>query len=492
MALLTIGKSQSIISGNQKVTKFARQVETLYIKLKPQGERKYKMNYDVIVVGGGISGVMAAITAARNGARTLVMEQYGFLGGMLTAAGVGPMMTFHVEDRQVVKGTTGELIERMMKKGKSPGHVFDSIGYTYTVTPFDAEAMKHELELMLLESGAVVLYHTMLSDVKVKEGVITGITVTNKAGISEMNAKVFIDATGDGDLSAWSGVEFTKGRLSDGAAQPMTMNMKMNNVDTEAIKDYVKENPDEFPYLKGKTWMVDKASKLSISGFARTAEKGLKDKSLRFDNEGLLFFETNNPGEVIINTTRIRGLDATNPWDLTRAEIEGRRQVRNLEQFFREHVRGFENAVLLGSGPAIGVRGSRQIKGIYTLTLEDLNSSKKFPDVIAHAGYPIDVHSPDGKEVIREEDNIAWGSMYSVPYRCLVNHRITNLVTVGRCISATFEAQGAIRTTPIAGAIGQAGGAGAYLASKFGQKASEVDISKVQEILMSEGAYLIL
>ena len=449
------------------------------------------MNYDVIVVGGGISGVMAAITAARNGARTLVVEKYGFLGGMLTAAGVGPMMTFHVGDRQVIRGTTGELIDRMVKKGTSPGHIFDTIGYTYTVTPFDAEAMKHELEIMLLESGGEVLYHTMLAGVRTSNGLIDSIIICNKSGLSELSAKVFIDATGDADLSAWAGVECTKGRPSDGACQPMTMNMKMANVDIEAVKAYVKANPDDFPYLKGNTGMVDKACRLSISGFEETIKKGIEEGSLDFDCEGLLFFETNNPGEVIVNTTRIRGKDATDPWSLTSAEIEGRKQVRSLYRFLKEKVRGFEKAILISTGPAIGVRSSRQIKGLYTLTVEDIVTSRKFEDVIAHCGYPIDVHHPEGKgEVVREEDNVTWGSMYSVPYRCLVNRQVGNLITVGRCISATFEAQGAIRTTPIAGAIGQAGGAGAYLAVKYGKKASEIDVAEMQELLLGEGAYL--
>lgn len=448
-------------------------------------------DYDVIVVGGGISGVMAAITAARNGAKTIVLEKYGFMGGMLTAAGVGPMMTYHVEDRQVIKGSVGELIDRLVEKKKSPGHVYDTIGYTYTITPFDAEAMKHELEIMLLESGANILYHTMLSDVKTSDGKIESITISNKSGLSELSAKVYIDATGDGDLSAWAGVEFTKGREKDGACQPMTMNMKMSNVDIEAVKAFVKENPEEFPFLKGNTGIVDMAPKLSISGYENIVKKGKEDGSLDFNTEAILFFETNNPGEVIVNTTRIRGLDSTNPWDLTEAEIEGRRQVRNLEKFLREKVRGFENTVLLSTGPNIGVRGSRQIKGLYTLTLEDIVTAKKFHDVVAHGGYPVDVHHPEGKgEVVKEEDNIKIGTMYSVPYRCLVNHQVTNLITVGRCISATFEAQGAIRTTPIVGAIAQAGGAAAYLAVKNGQKTMDINIKEMQDILINEGAYL--
>lgn len=449
------------------------------------------LNYDVIVVGGGISGVMSAITAARNGAKTLIIEKYGFLGGMLTAAGVGPMMTYHVEDRQVIKGSVGELIDRLVEKKKSPGHVLDTIGYTYTVTPFDAEAMKHELELMLLESGANILYHTMLSNVRAADGRIESITISNKAGLSEISAKMYIDATGDGDLSAWSGVEFTKGREVDGACQPMTMNMKMANVDMEAVKVFVKEKPDEFPFLKGNTGIVDMAPRLAISGYEKLVKKGKEDGTLDFNTEAILFFETNNPGEVIVNTTRIRGLDATDPWDLTKAEIEGRRQVRNLEKFLHENIRGFENAVLISTGPNIGVRGSRQIKGLYKLTLEDIVSARTFNDVIAHGGYPVDVHHPEGEgEVVKEEENITTGTMYSVPYRCLVNNQIANLITVGRCISATFEAQGAIRTTPIVGAVAQAGGAAAYLAVKYGQKTSDINIKEMQDILLKEGVYL--
>lgn len=449
------------------------------------------IKYDVIVVGGGISGVMSAITAARNGAKTLVIEQYGFVGGMLTTAGVGPMMTYHVEDRQVIKGRTGELIDRLVEKKKSPGHVPDTIGYTYTVTPFDAEGMKHELELMLLESGADVLYHTMVSGVNVSDGRIESILISNKSGLSVISAEVYIDATGDGDLSAWAGVDFTKGREVDGACQPMTMNMKMSNVDIEAVKAFVKEKPEEFPYLKGNTGIVDTAPTLSISGYEKTVAIGKEDGTLDFNAEAILFFETNNPGEVIVNTTRIRGLDSTDPWDLTKAEIEGRRQVRSLEKFLHTKVRGFERAVLLSTGPNIGVRGSRQIKGLYTLTLEDIVSSKIFDDVVAHGGYPVDVHHPDGNgEVVKEEDNIKKGTMYNVPYRCLVNNQVTNLITVGRCISASFEAQGAIRTTPIVGAIAEAGGVAAYLSAKNGQKTSDINIKEMQDILIKEGAFL--
>jgi hypothetical protein len=448
-------------------------------------------SYDVIIVGGGISGTIAGISASRCGAKVLIVEQYGFLGGMLTAAGVGPMMTFHVGEKQAIQGITGEVIENLVRKGKSPGHVFDTIGYTYTVTPFDAEWMKHELELMLLKSGGEVLYHTMLADIQVEDKNIKAITVCNKAGLTKLYGKVFVDATGDADLSLWSGVECIKGRETDGAMQPMTANMKMTKVDIEKIKAFVKANPEEFPYLKGNTGIVDMAPKLSISGFVKTIERAKASGGITSKLEGLLFFETNNPGEVIVNTTRIHGYDSTEPWSFSAAEIEGRRQVRELENFLIKHVPGFEDSVLIYSGPSIGVRSSRQIKGLYTLTQEDILNARKFDDTIVHSGYPIDVHSPDGEEnVVKEDMHIKHGVMYNIPYRCLVNGEVSNIITIGRCISATFEAQGAVRTTPTAGAIGHAGGAAAYLAVKNNTACSEIKIGELQALLKEQGAYL--
>jgi len=449
-------------------------------------------NYDIIIVGGGISGAVAAIAASRCKAKTLIIEQYGFLGGMLTAAGVGPMMTFHAGDTQVVRGITDEVIQNLVKKGKSPGHIYDTTTYTYTVTPFDAEAMKGELESMILKSGGEILYHTMLADAKVENGKIKSITVCNKAGLSELSAKVFIDATGDADLSFFSGVEFTKGREGDNANQPMTMNLKVKNVDVEKVKDYIRNNPKDFPSLNGDVSGIDKASRLSVSGFVSLLKEAVDKGIITFNRELLLFFETNNKNEVIINTSRVQGFDSTDPWSLTSAEIEGRKQAREIEEFIKM-VPGFENCVPLHTGPSIGVRSSRQIKGLYTLTAQDLLSCKIFEDTIAHGGYPIDIHPPNGEEQTFSEDtHLKWGGMYGIPYRCLINNKVSNLITVGRCISASFEAQGSIRVTPIAGAIGHGGGVAAAYMALNDLGSSKVNVSKVQKTLKEQNAYLSL
>lgn len=446
--------------------------------------------YDVIVAGGGISGSMAAAAAARDGAKTLLIEQHGFLGGMLTAAGVGPMMTFHAGDRQVIRGITGELIERLAARGKSPGHIVDTTGYTHSVTPFDAEAMKYELDEMTVAAGADVLFHTMLAGVHADHGKIRSILVCNKGGLSTLTAKMYVDATGDGDLSAWAGVPYIKGRASDGKSQPMTMKMKMIHVDVDKIRRYIMDHPEDFPSLGGDTSVIDRSPRLSIGGFTALVARAKAEGRFHISRDSLLLFETNNPGEVIINTSRIHGHDATDPASLSDAEMQGRKQVKELEAFLVRYVPGFENAVLEYSGPNIGVRASRQIKGVYILTSADVLAFKKFEDTIACSAYPIDIHPGENEAFVDYSSRFKSGEYYGIPYRCLVNGDIGNLVTVGRCISAEFEAQAAIRTTPTVGAVGHAGGLAASIAARNDIRAADVPNDELKKKLIGQGAYL--
>lgn len=443
--------------------------------------------YDIIIVGGGISGSMAAIAAARQGAKILLIEDNGYLGGSLTASGVGPMMTFHAGEKQVIQGITGELIDRMKAKGMSPGHIVDTTGYTYTVTPFNAEGMKVELEAMILEAGGQILYHSRLAKVNVDDKKIQSITVCNKSGLTDYEAACFIDATGDGDLSSWAGVPCTKGRESDGATQPMTLNVKMNNVDVEAIKTYMRERPEQFV---NSIPLLDQSPRLSIGGFGDLVAKGKEEGSLSLNEKGsILLFETDQPGEVILNTTRVLGCDSTDPMSLSQAETKARKEAQELIAFLKTDMPGFEEAHLVCTGPSIGVRSSRQIVGHYTLEARELLEGKSFKDTIAHSGYPIDIHSPDGQGC--DSTHLEYGSYYSIPYGTLTNPTVDNLITVGRCISASFEAQAAIRVTPTVGAIGHAGGVGAWLyVSEQVKAASDVDVKKLQETITQQGGFL--
>jgi len=449
--------------------------------------------FDVVVLGGGISGSMAAIASARTGAHTLLIEQYGFLGGMLTAAGVGPMMTFHAGEQQVVQGITGELIERMKVAGFSPGHIFDTTGYTYTVTPFDADGMKMVLEQMLIEANGTVLYHTMFVDaVCAEDGRIQKISVCNKAGLQHLQAAVFVDASGDADLAFRAGVPCRKGRDEDQLCQPMSMMFRAAGVDTARVRQYIREHVDEFPSLKGDASLIDEANspRLSIGGYTRHFKQAQDEGRITFQREMFLFFETNTPGEVIVNTSRVQGYDPTDPFELSLAEVEGRRQVRELIAFMKT-LPGFESACPVSVAGSVGVRSSRQIIGNCTLTREDVEQFKRPHTSIAFCGYPIDIHSPKkdcGGDAFRM-DHFKQGCFYGIPYDCLVCSSVSNLIVAGRCISATFEAQAGIRTTPTMGAVGHAAGAAAALASKQGCPVDSLVYSELKTVLTEQGAF---
>lgn len=443
--------------------------------------------YDIVVVGGGISGAVSAIAAARLGADVLVVEQYGFMGGMLTCAGVGPMMTFHAGDKQIIRGIVSEMVDRLVEKGLSPGHLEDSLGFAYTNTPVSSEGVKRELDIMLSEAGGKVLYHTMLADVAVEEKRIKYITICNKKGLSDIYAKIFIDATGDGDLFAKAGVPYTKGRESDGKCQPMTLNMKVGNVDREELKQYLSDIRDRVKH-KRVIETLDTNPRLFCSLFAKEIKDEKEKGGLPLQQkENVLFFETDVLGEAVLNTSRLLDYDPEDPESISQAEIEGRAQAEELMKFLKRQ-RGFENCYLEATGPRIGVRSSRQLKGLYTLEAQDLKESKKFPDTIAHGAYPIDIHSPDGMNTISYI--LQPGQYYNIPYRTLLNDTVCNLITVGRCISASFEAQASIRVTPIAGSVGQAGGTAAYLCLQQGKLPAEIDVKELQMLLRDNKMFL--
>ncbi len=451
-----------------------------------------RRRFDVIVAGGGVSGAAAAIVAAREGAETLVFEQYGFLGGSLTAMGVGPMMSFHNRaGRQLVRGIAQELVDRLAAKGASPGHIPDLTTYCSTVTPFDAEQLKIELEAMLLESGGKILYHAMLAGVESEGGTISGVRVCTRRSIETLEAAVFIDATGDGDLAARAGVPFTLGRGADGATQPMTMNLKIGNVDTDKIRRYVEAHPEDFVFAHDVDEGLRRlrvAPRLSIAGYLDAWKKGLADGTVDIPRDLVLFFETDTPGVVIVNTSRIQGVDPTDPWAVSEAETLGRRQCEQIFRLLSRSCPGFEHAVNLGTPVQIGVRESRHIHGRYTLTGEDLLAEKSFPDPVCAGGYPIDIHSPDQAET--NSTHLRPDGVYQVPLRSLLVERPENLILAGRCISATHEASAAIRVTPVVMAIGQAGGTVAALAARRGCPPGAVPYADLKNALLDSNAFL--
>ena len=444
-------------------------------------------NYDVIVLGGGIAGSIAAIAAARAGASTLLLEEEGYLGGSLTACGTGPMMTFHAGDDLVVCGLTDELIQRMTKKGLSVGHIVDTTGYTYSVTPFDAEGMKRELECMALEAKVELLYHTTLIAATREGDTVKSITASSCGTQMAFSAKCFIDATGDGDLFVLADIPYVQGRESDGMDQPMTTNVRLDHVDIDAVRDVMKKDISLFPLLmNGKEHLPEKASRLSISGFQQAMQDGMRAGELTFDRDIVLCFETNHRNEVIANMTRVNGENPVDPASLTRAEIEGRRQAWELLAFLKKHIPGFENAEMKFTGPRIGIRSSRRLVGKYCITEQDVLGAAKFEDGIAASGYPIDVHSPDGEET--NSIHLEYGQYYTIPYRCLYTDSISNVLAAGRNISSTFQAHASTRVSPICGAIGHAAGIACAMASAESGDVRSVSTDALRAALRKDGA----
>lgn len=449
----------------------------------------YEQKFDVVVLGGGVSGCMAAIAAGRAGQKVLMIEQNGYLGGALTGAGVGPMMTFHAGGEQVILGVMEELVCRMKAASGSLGHIADSKEYCGTVTPFNTEVMKLTLDDMLAEAGCEVLFHTMLASAAVEDGAITTITVCNKDGLNTVQSSVFVDASGDGDLASFAGAPMSYGREEDNAAQPMTMNMKYCNVDTDVLEAYILANKDDFAMLRNGTNPFAPRIPLDLANFKAEFTAARERGEIEFERKAILMFCTDRKGEFILNTSRILEHDATDAVSLTHAEQLGRKQCAQIDRFMRKYAPGFEHAMLELTGPSIGVRGSRQLVGQYIITAEDLLSLRKFPDVIAHSGYPIDIHDPKGATT---NSQFLTGDKpyYSLPYRIMICDAIKNLIVTGRCVSATFEAQAGLRTTPTVGALGHAAGVAAALAAQNAGNALTIDVAQLQADLTAGGAFL--
>ncbi|KEZ86653.1 MULTISPECIES: FAD-dependent oxidoreductase [Clostridia] len=448
---------------------------------------KQNLTYDVVIIGGGPAGTVAAIASARCGAKTLLVEQNGYLGGMLTMAGTGPQMTFHAGSTQVVQGIAEEIVARLVKEGFSPGHMEDFVGYASSVTPFDAEGMKLILETMVKEAGADLLYHTVYTGCEWEDRKIRKVRLYGKQGFFDVSASVFIDASADADLATHAGIGSVYGREEDHLAQPMTMNIKVSNVNRDKMIEYIKNNSGDML----ETIPFERLQLIPRSGMqgAYSVIRMAKEKGeFPIDRDMVLCFETNNPGEYILNMSRIIKKSALDSFDLTEAEIEGRKQAHAIVAFMRNYIPGFEHAVIVTTGPHIGIRESRKINGAYRLTASDLLENKMFEDAIAMGGYPIDIHSPDGGTM--EHHYLKKGSWYSIPYRCLYTNELDNLLVAGRCISATHEACAAVRVTPILMAISEGAGTAAAIAAKQGIGVAAIDVAQLQNLLKDHGAFL--
>ncbi len=444
---------------------------------------------DVLVVGGGPSGLGAALGAAEAGAKVLLAEQYGFLGGSATAGLVITMASYYTSSniplkktrdltlfptdhglgKPIIGGVWQKLVERLV----SANGAYAPSAFTGFMVPFDPEVFKLVALEMLNGAGVDLLFHAFASGVTMSGDAVSGVVFESKSGPIVARAKVVIDCSGDGDVAAFAGAPFEVGRSKDRMVQPMTLMFLLEGFVFERFKNYVEAHPDQWHGVQGLAGLLQYAAK-----------KG----ELKVPRENILLFGNVRPNRVLVNSTRVLDTLGTDVWDLTRAELEARRQVAELTRFFRKHVPGFEKAYVAQSGITTCVRESRRIMGEYLLTAKDVLDARRFEDAIALGSYPIDLHSPTGKGTILQK--IKPGSAYSIPLRCLIPQEVENLLVGGRCISGTHVANASYRTMPICCATGQAAGVCASAAVKGNIKPRLVDFRVVQKELLRQGAIL--
>lgn len=437
---------------------------------EPQKQTKQKLNkknvktgdtWDVIVVGGGPAGCTAAISAAREGARTLLIEAGGQLGGMGTAGLVPTWSPFSDGQRIIYRGLAEKIFEES-KKGVP--HVKKDM---QNWVPINAEQLMRVYDRMVTESGAEVLFFSRMGAVNMSSSnTVESIVVANKQGLTSLKAHVFIDATGDGDLAAWAGADFKRGYDNDGTNQLSSLCFAIDNID---MYDYnsntplptwnTKNNPIIEAAKSGKYPLVDDYANVSLVG----------PRLLQF-----------NAGHIAVDTTDQR--------DISRAMIVGREKAEQYLEALRDlRPTTFGNANLVKTASVLGVRDSRRIVGDYVLTGDDWRARRTFDDEIGRNCYYIDIHGST-----TPPQRYKKGESHGIPYRCLTPKKLKNVLTAGRCISADGEVYGATRIMPCCMVTGEAAGmAAAHAIEESRGDVHRIDVARLRQELKAKGQYLL-
>lgn len=436
---------------------------------------------EVLVLGGGSAGSAAAIAAARQGADTILIEQHGFLGGTSTASLVTPMMANHLQQKPLNQGIYLEVLNTLLKTGDAAIYKDGNAGW------FNPEMLKLVLEQKALEAGVQLFYHVWFSEAVLEGQHVRGVIVETKSGRGLILATCCIDASGDADLAAQAGVPMVMGRPEDGANQPMTLRFNLGRVDLVKARDYFAslgafdwtENPHdpELPlWTTACTW--DKVWPLTPLFQKAVACGDLSSEDAAYFQ---IFTMPGRPGEVAFNCPRLDQLNnALDFRQRSQVQLEGKQRILRLWQFCRNYLPGFEKSYIAQIAPMPGVRESRRIIGEYVLTREDFLVARKFPDAIARNNYPIDIHSRDQSGGLHF---MPAGTYHEIPFRCLIPLHIENLLVAGRCLSADFAAQGAVRIIPNCYAMGQAAGTAAALAVQAQIPPRQLPIDKLMAAL---------
>ena len=442
---------------------------------------------EIVVCGGGTAGAFAAIAAAREGRDVLLIEQFGCLGGTATNGLVTPVMSTHTPGDRQCSYLSVELRDRLCARGSG-----DKKGRL-----FDPMALKCELELMAAEAGVRLLYHTFVPDVLTDNGSVLAVVIANKAGLSLVKGKIFIDCTGDGDVSVRAGAGYNKGNPETGVNQPMSLRYIVDNVN-------IREWGRFFEEIKAETG-INQAAGADPDGksfYAHCCKGGLVTLTSVFEKavengdlteEDHLYWQAfampGRPGSVAFNCPEFFShIDGTNPEDLTLAQINGKKAILRQMAFYKKYMKGFEEAYIAEIAPMVGIRESREIITDYVMKAEDLLCKRKHPDMFCQSNYPIDIHGKQLKNIennLVPEDDKPW---YDIPFRSLVVKDIANLMVAGRCLGAEFLVESSLRVQHSARSSGEAAGIGAALALKNGVTPHDIHGEDVRRIMQEKGA----
>ena len=417
-------------------------------------------SYDVLVAGSGPSGICAAVSAARMGARTALVERYGALGGSLSFGNVGPVMG------SVARGTLRDELTGRLKVGFND--IQGRVGRVH-----DTTSVPRVLAEFLDENGVDVYLQSPVAAAMMDGRRVRGLVVAGKKGLYGLEGKVTVAATGDGDVAAFAGAAFEIGREGDGRLQPVTLMYTLAGVEEPAITCIGEEDNVQF---QGERF---------LDFTARCVEQGI----LPPNTQSVRLYKSNVPGERLVNTTQMNDINPLNEEEVFRAELALRRQIVQITEFLRAYVPGFQHCFVKTTAMTLGVRESRRIRGLYMLTDDDMRQARRFEDVVVHrANFVIDIHNPTGGG---QADGLAEVvKPYDIPYRCLIPEATDGLVLSGRCISGTHRAHASYRIMTVCMALGEASGVTAALSAQRNVAPRDLDYRAVQEQLQKNGATL--
>ena len=411
--------------------------------------------YDLIVAGGGFAGVAAALSAAQEGCKVLLLEKGNSLGGAATNCLVNPFMQYWttIDGKRVdlSAGVFKEIHDRLKANNAMKWETFLE------------EELKFILNDMMREAGVDVLFHTYVSSVEKNDNCIHCIRAATISGIIELDSTYYIDATGDAQVAYLADCPTVLGRESDHLCQPMTLCFRLGNVDVESF--------------------LASRDKLKVA-----YQQALENGELINPRENVLMFKNPISNVLHFNTTRVVKLDPTSVFDVSKAEMIARDQVREIYEFMKKHADGLENSYLMMTASEIGVRESRMIVGDYVLTEKDCRDFRIFDDAIAACNYDIDIHNPEGTGT--SHYYFPPGKYYTIPYRSLIPLGVNNMLVAGRCISSDHGAQASYRIMPVVCCIGEAAGVAISLAKKYNCEVRNVPVDELQSVLKSRGAFI--